>query len=65
MVDRLWRLAHRLGFRAARLRRRLRRPAHDPDKAAAELLAKSNSGPRAAGDAGPAAAGDAEVKAEG
>ena len=29
MVDRLWRLAHRLGFRAARLRRRLRRPAHD------------------------------------
>jgi hypothetical protein len=41
------------------------KPAHDPDKAAAELLAKSNSGPRAAGDAGPEAAGDAEGKAEG
>ncbi len=29
MMDRLWRLAYRLGFRAARLWWRLRRPAHD------------------------------------
>lgn len=29
MIDRLWRLAYRLGFRAARLWWRLRRPAHD------------------------------------
>ena len=28
-MDRLWRLAYRLGFRAARLWWRLRRPAHD------------------------------------
>ena len=35
-------------------------PAPDPDKAAAELLARSNPGPRATGDAGPQAAGEAE-----
>ena len=29
MMDRLWRLAYRVGFRAARLWWRLRRPAHD------------------------------------
>ena len=29
MVDRLWRLAHRLGFRAVRLWWRLPRPVHD------------------------------------
>ena len=33
------------------------KPAHDPEEAAAEVLARSNSGPPAAGDAGPEAAG--------
>ncbi len=32
------------------------KPAHDPDKVAAELLARANPGPRAEGDAGPEAA---------
>jgi hypothetical protein len=32
------------------------KPAHDPDKAAAELLDRANPGPRAEGDAGPEAA---------
>ena len=32
------------------------KPAADPDKAAAELLAHANDGPRASGDAGPTAA---------
>ena len=38
------------------------KPARDPDKAAAELLARANGGPQAAGDAGPEAAGDAGEK---
>ena len=29
------------------------KPAHDPDKAAAELLARANPDPRAEGEAGP------------
>ena len=33
------------------------KPADDPDKVAAELLARANPGPRAEGDAGPEAAG--------
>ena len=33
------------------------KPADDPDKVAAELLARANPGPRAGGDAGPEAAG--------
>ncbi len=41
------------------------KPARDPDKAAAELLARGKSGPPAAGDAGPEAAGDAEAEREG
>jgi hypothetical protein len=32
------------------------KPAHDPEKAAAELLARANPGPRAEGEAGPEAA---------
>ncbi len=32
------------------------KPARDPDKTAAELLARANPGPRAEGDAGPEAA---------
>ena len=31
------------------------KPARDPDKAAAELLARANPGPRAEGEAGPEA----------
>lgn len=36
------------------------KPASDPDKTAAELLARSRGGPSAEGDAGPEAAGEAE-----
>jgi hypothetical protein len=39
------------------------KPARDPDAAAAELLARAQSGPPAAGDAGPEAAGDAGTEA--
>ncbi len=37
------------------------KPAQDPDKVAAELLARANRGPRAEGDAGPEAAGTGEA----
>ncbi len=37
MVDRIWRLAYRVGFRAARMWWRLRRPAHDSAVAAVWL----------------------------
>ena len=36
-------------------------PAHDPNKVAAELLARANPGPRAEGDAGPAAEGGGQA----
>lgn len=41
------------------------KPASDPDRVAAELLARSNNDARATDDAGPEAAGDTGGKAEG
>ena len=46
MIDRLWRLAYRLGFRAARLWRRLRRPAHARAVVAGWLDGSGRLGPQ-------------------